>query len=269
MDYLVTWRPSQDLLRFHVNLKAIFSLGAGVDHIDFGIIPPSVAVIRMIDASLTARMVEYLVMMTLFLHRKLPVNLANQRNRIWDPFDVPRAQDLNIGFLGLGVLGQATARALQPFGYRFHCWTRNEKTIDGIHSYHGEDQLEPCLRASNIRIAILPLTEKTEGLLCKENLLKLPFGAALVNVGRGGHVVESDLIEVLDSRHLSFAILDILNSELLPITSPLCKHPGARITPHIASLPILRGAIDSVVGNIKRLLHGEEITDVVDRARGY
>jgi glyoxylate/hydroxypyruvate reductase A len=267
--YLATWIPPDDIARLFPNLEVVFSVGAGIDQFDFSALPPHLPVVRMIEPGLEAGMVEYVTHAVLSLHRQMPLYHRQQRQHVWREHAIKPAARCRIGMLGLGVLGQAALRKLRDFGYDCAGWSRSAHTLEGVACYHGADGLRAFLARTDILICLLPLTDSTRGILNRDLFAALPPGAALVNVGRGGHLVEADLLAALDSGQLSSAIIDVLETEPPPDDHPFWDHPAIVLTPHIASMTQPETAFQVVLDNIRRHQAGQPLIGVVDRQRGY
>ncbi|SFV16929.1 glyoxylate/hydroxypyruvate reductase A [Methylobacterium sp. 174MFSha1.1] len=267
--YLVAWTPPPDLARAMPRLQALFCIGAGIDHLPVHELPQTVQVVRMVDPNLTASMVEYVVMAVLALHRDLPFYRTEQAAGRWTPRPVRPATERRIGLMGLGVLGQAAARALSGFGFPVRGWSASPKSLDGIETFAGDATLSHFLSGTDILICLLPLTPATRGLLNRDLFARLPSGAGLVNAGRGGHAVEADLLAALDSGQLSGAILDVLATEPPPADHPLLAHPRVVVTPHVASATQPAGAARQVIQGVRAHLRGEPIAHAIDRSQGY
>ncbi|MBV9247859.1 MAG: glyoxylate/hydroxypyruvate reductase A [Acetobacteraceae bacterium] len=269
VHYLVAWLPPDDLPRQFPKLEVLFSTGAGIDQLDLAAVPAHVAVLRMVDPDLTASMVEYAMFGVLALHRDIPIYLAAQREGCWAPRQVRRATDRTVGVMGLGVLGLALASALQGFGFGVRGWSALRKAIPGIDCFAGQGELRTFLAQCDILVCLLPLTEATRGILNATTFAALPRGARLLNVGRGGHLVEDDLLKALETGQIDSAILDVLEQEPPPPEHPLLCHPHVIATPHIASVTHPEGAARRVLEQIRRHSAGEKLTDAIDRERGY
>ncbi len=267
--YLVAWTPPADLPRAMPNLDVLFCIGAGIDHLPVHDLPQAVQVVRMVDPDLTASMVEYVVMAVLALHRDLPFYRTEQAAGRWTPRPVRPATERRVGIMGLGVLGQAAARALTGFGFPVRGWSASPKSLDGIATFAGDATLGDFLSGTDILVCLLPLTPATRGLLNRDLFDRLPAGAALVNTGRGGHVVEADLLAALENGHLSGAVLDVLATEPPPADHPLLAHPMVLATPHVASATQPAGAARQVIQGVRAHLRGEPIAHAIDRSQGY
>lgn len=270
IEYALVWDPPPGLLASLPNLKAIFSVGAGVDHIAADPERPKhLPVIRMVEEGLTAGMTEYVVMQVLYHHRDMLAYRHQAAEKIWREIPAVPAHQRRIGILGLGVLGQDAARMLVRFGFDVAGWSRTPKEIEGVTCFDGPEGLDQMLARTDILVCLLPLTPATRGILNGELFAKLPRGACLINVGRGGHQVERDLLEALDSGQLREATLDVFEEEPLPADSPLWSHPQVIVTPHIASMTMPETAAKAVGENIKRMEAGLPPLNVVDFKRGY
>lgn len=267
--YLVAWTPPADLPRAMPRLEALFCIGAGIDHLPVHELPQAVQVVRMVDPNLTASMVEYVVMAVLALHRDLPFYRTEQAAGRWTPRPVRPATERRVGLMGLGVLGQAAARALAGFGFPVRGWSASPKTLDEIETFAGDATLSDFLSGTDILVCLLPLTPATRGLLNRDLFAQLPPGAGLVNAGRGGHAVEADLLAALDSGQLSGAVLDVVATEPPPAGHPLLAHPLVMVTPHVASATQPAGAARQVIQGVRAHLRGEPIAHAIDRSQGY
>lgn len=269
VQYLMTWMVPDGLLERFPNLEVIFSVGAGVDHLLDLQLPESVKLVRMIDPGLTSLMRDYVVMSVLALHRRLPAYLDLQRRREWVNLDFAWADERRVSVLGLGTLGIASLKALQPFGFQLAGWSRSPKSIPDIQSYHGNTGLKAMLAKTDILICLLPLTADTKNILNAELFAQLPRGASLIQVGRGGHLVQDDLLHALDSGHIEAAIIDVTTPEPLPSDHPFWTHPKIILTPHIAAHTRAETAAESTIISLKQILNGEPPQGLVDLKAGY
>ncbi len=270
IEYALVWKPPQGLLKSYPNLKLIFSLGAGVDHLTSDSeLPEGVPVLRMVEPGLTAGMTEYVVMSVLMHHRRMVDYAGMQRDRVWEVLPTPLAADRKVGVMGLGVLGADAAAALAGLGFDVAGWSRSPKSVPGVAAFHGADQLEPFLARSEILVCLLPLTAETGGILNARTLALLPRGAALINVGRGELLVEEDLLPALDAGQVTAATLDVFASEPPAPEHPFWTHPRVVLTPHCASITVPDSGARAVVENIRRFEAGEALLHVADLGRGY
>jgi glyoxylate/hydroxypyruvate reductase A len=269
IDMALVWLPPKGLLQGLPNLKAIFSLAAGVDAMLAQDDLPDVPLCRLIDPSLTRTMAEFVLANVLYYHRDLDRFARQQAAASWDLVLPTAAAARTVGVMGLGELGSATAALLQAHGFRVQGWSRSPRQLDGITTYAGEAGFRPFLEGSDFLVCLLPLTAETAGMLDARVFAHLPEGAVLIQVGRGRQLVPADLIAALDSGRLRGALLDVTPEEPLPPESPLWRHPGIRITPHAASYALPETAAETVAANIRRLAKGLPLEAVVDRDRGY
>ena len=267
--FLAAWDPPSELLERLTGLQALFSVGAGIDQFDIAKLPPHVRLVRMIEPGITQGMVEYACAAVLTLHRDFIDYGIAQRAHRWAPVKLVPAGERRVGVMGLGQLGQAALEALRPFGFALSGWSRSRHQIDGVACHAGEEEMDGFLAGCDILICLLPLTPQTRGILCRDTLSKLPRGAALINVGRGGHLVEQDLLQLLDEEHVSAAILDVTEPEPLPQGHSFWDHPRIMLTPHIASMTRADSAARALIANIRRLKAGEAMEGEVRPERGY
>lgn len=270
IDYALVWKPKPGLLKSLPNLKAILSLGAGVDHIFADPeLPAGVPVSRVVNENMALRMREWVLLHVLRHHRRQREYEALQRARVWRDLPQPHAGERRVGVMGLGELGGDAARHLAAIGFDVAGWSRRRHDVAGITSFAGVEELPAFLARTEILVCLLPLTEATRGILNAETFAQLPEGASLINAGRGPQVVEADLIAALDSGHLSEATLDVFSEEPLPVTHPFWTHRRVTVTPHIAAMTDPRALVEQVVENIRRVERGEPVLNPVDGERGY
>lgn len=270
IDFALVWEPHPGSLRTFANLKAIFSLGAGVDHLlcdpD---LPPGVPITRVVDPNMTQRMTEYVVLHVLRYHRQHDDYEEQQRRIDWTMRPQPAAGERCVGVMGLGELGGNAVRALAALGLDVAGYSRTPKRIDGVTGFHGADGLAPFLERTEILVNLLPLTPALENILDARLFTALPVGAFVINAGRGRHLVETDLLAALDSGHLGGATMDVFREEPLPDGHPFWTHPKVSITPHVAAIADPRFIARQVAENIERARAGQPLLYVVDPAVGY
>lgn len=267
--HVVAWTLSDEVLAALPDLEVLFSVGAGVDQLAPDRLPPGLRVVRMIEPGITRTMADYVSMAVLALHRDLPFFLGEQRAQRWSWRDAPPAAERSVGILGLGKLGQAALAALAPHGFRLSGWSRSPRELPGVRCFAGERELDAFLGQAEILVCLLPLTDDTRGILDRRAFALMPRGARLVNVARGGHLVQADLIEALDSGQLSAAFLDVADPEPLPAGHPFYTHPAIVLTPHVAGITRIHSAVRSLIDNLRRELAGQPLIGEVDRSRGY
>ncbi len=269
IDVALVWHPPPAALTGFANLKAILSLGAGIDALLADRTLPDLPLARMVDPSLTTTMADYVLLAVLRHHRRFDLFEREQLAGRWTFAFPARPQDRTVGVMGLGMLGKAAAVRLREQGFEVAGWSRSAKSLSGIRCYHGVDQLSPFLARTEILVCLLPLTPETSGILNADLFARMPKGGYLVNVARGGHLVEADLLDALNRGQLDGATLDVFATEPLPGNNPLWRHERVLITPHVASYCIPETAADGVVLNIRRALAGEPLDHQIDRTKGY
>ena len=269
-DFVFVWKPAAGLISGLPNLRAVFSLGAGVEGLVIDPeIPAELPLIRMVDPSLAAGMAEFVLMQVLHYHRRMPEIAAHQRAGEWKPIRSLPAGDCKVGIFGFGNLGRRCTEALLALGFDAAVWSRNEKSAPGVTCFAGKAQLAAFLARSQIVVCLLPLTPDTRGLLNAEAFAAMPKGGYVINAGRGGHLVESDLLGTLESGQIAGATLDVFEVEPLPAGHPFWTHARVTVTPHISALTQNRTAAPLITENIQRQLAGLPMLHQVDRARGY
>lgn len=269
-DFAVVWQPSTQLFIDQPHLKAIFNIGAGVDAIDFSKIPDFVPVYRVEDAGMAVQMAEYAVYGTLLATQRFQSYVVAQKNKIWHKNDPIYKDQWPIGVMGFGQIGQKVAQVLKTLDYPVSTWVRSPRSnIDGINIFSGSDQLASFLAKSRILINVLPLTSETKGILNAANLSQLPDKSFLINMARGAHVIEKDLIAALDSGHLSGALLDVFSTEPLPPEHVFWNHPNIYITPHISGVSLRQQTAEQISSKINAFLQHQPISGLVERDRMY
>jgi glyoxylate/hydroxypyruvate reductase A len=271
IDYALGFRPTPGFLATLPKLKAVFSLGAGIDgFLSDPNYPKSVPLIRFVDDTLSREMAQYVVLHVLMQHRMEATFAAAQRQSKWAQQMLPRrTEDTRVGILGLGEIGTMCAERLRDLGFATSGWSRTRKSVDGVKSYAGAGELDAFLAQCDFMICVLPLTPETRGILNAAMFAKLPKGAYVINVARGGHLIEADLIAALDSGHLLGATLDVFQTEPLPESSPIWKHPKIVATPHVAAITAPAVAAQYVINGIATMERGERPANIVDLTRGY
>lgn len=274
--YAIVAKPPAGLLAELPNLRAILSLWAGVDHITGDSSHPrDVPIYRMIEPGLTGGMIEFVLSQVLNLHLGNYEVVAAQARREWlrsprGPYGLePLLHERPVGVLGLGEMGREAAQALSRLGFPVRGWSRSQKRIEGVACYSGREGLESVVSKSDILVNLLPLTSETEGLLSADLFARMPPGAGLVNVGRGQHVVERDLLDALDSGQVGRAVLDVFDQEPLPDSHPFWSHAKITIYPHIASVTRVRTGVVVLADRLRLLEAGEEPDGLYEPGRGY
>ncbi|HAE2266364.1 TPA_asm: glyoxylate/hydroxypyruvate reductase GhrA [Salmonella enterica subsp. salamae serovar 60:g,m,t:z6] len=273
-DYALVWQPPVEMLAGR-RLKAVFALGAGVDSILSKLnahpemLDASIPLFRLEDTGMGLQMQEYAVSQVLHWFRRFDDYQALKNQAIWKPLPEYTREEFGVGIMGAGVLGSKVAESLQAWGFPLRCWSRSRKSWPGVESYAGREELGAFLNQTRVLINLLPNTAQTVGIINRELLDQLPDGAYVLNLARGVHVQEADLLAALDSGKLKGAMLDVFSQEPLPQESPLWRHPRVAMTPHIAAVTRPAEAIDYIARTITQLEKGESVTGQVDRTRGY
>ena len=267
--YLAFMHPDFDEIPPLPNLKAMFSRSAGVEAFVNHPKIPQVPLGKIEPSDGDPMMTEYVIMHVLRLHREMPLYQAAQARGEWLRQPILRPEQRRIGFLGFGLMAKAPALVLQSLGFPVSAWVRNPRAAAEVPVFHGPDQLQPFLRQTDIAVCLLPLTRETEGILGATNLAALPRGAMVINIGRGKHVVEAELIAALVSGHIAHAALDALHPEPLPPDNPLWSHPKVTIMPHVARRPTVRQLVAEIAANIRSVEAGGSLLQEIDKATGY
>jgi glyoxylate/hydroxypyruvate reductase A len=271
-DYAVVWAPPQQFLDQQTGLKAIFNIGAGVDALMKLQLPPHVPVVRLDDAGMSVQMAEYVCHAVIRHFREFDGYAADVATGKWSYRKPNLREDFPIGVLGLGVLGQRVCAALGQFDFPLRGWSRSAKTVPGVQCFSGSAGLTECLAGSRILVCLLPLTPELENILNQQTLGRLLPGGYLINVARGGHLVDDDLIALLDSGQLSGATLDVFREEPLPITDRFWRHPKITLTPHTSARTLRGESIRQIAGKIQQLENGspiDSLAGVVNPKQGY
>jgi glyoxylate/hydroxypyruvate reductase A len=270
IEVALAWDPPAGVLASLPNLKLIVSLGMGVDHLlKHKDLPPGVPIARIHDASLIDQMVEYALLASLRILRLADDYDALQGQAKWKRLELREASDLRIGIMGLGAIGTRVAAEHVRFGFPVRGWARSARKIDNVECFAGSAGLAQFLAGTDVLICLLPLTPQTRGIVNAGTLAQLPKGAHVVNIARGGHVVDADLLAALDAGHIASATLDVFNQEPLPADHAYWRHPKVRVTPHIAGQSNPRTAAPGVADNVRRLRSGQPLHDLIDPQTGY
>ena len=270
IDIAIVANPPPGALRGLTHLQLIQSLWAGVDKLLADVsLPPAVPIARMVDPAMSTAMAETALWAVLSLHRGYFAYAAQQRAQTWHPVPQRRADEVAVAVLGLGEMGRCVALRLAAQGYRVSGWSLRPTVLPPIAAHHGEEALTGVLRAADIVINLLPLTPVTRGLFCAARFNAMRPGASLVNLARGAHVVDADLLAALDRGHLQHAVLDGFNTEPLPADHRYWQHPKVTVLPHAAAQTDARSAAEIAAANVRRLRAGDALQNLVGRTRGY
>lgn len=267
--HAIVWTPTQDFMDAHPALELIFNMGAGVDALLKLRLPPKARIVRIEDGGMAVQMADYVCHAVLRHFREFDIYDRTAAAGQWAPRPDRTRSDFPVGVMGLGVLGQRVVSALQQFDFPVRGWSRSPKAIDGVRCFSGTEQFDDFLAASRFLVCMVPLTPDTRDILCRASLSRLQPGGYLINVARGAHLVEDDLLALLDSGHLAGAMLDVTRTEPLPPGHPLWSHPKVTITPHISAQTVVSESIAQMVQKIEAVQRGEAPAGLVDPARGY
>ncbi|CRG50645.1 glyoxylate/hydroxypyruvate reductase GhrA [Yersinia wautersii] len=274
-DYALVWQPPHEMLANRAELKGIFVLGAGVDAILDqerrypGTLPAGVPLVRLEDTGMSLQMQEYAVSCVLRYFRRMDEYQLQQQQKQWQSLEPHQRDHFTVSILGAGVLGKSVAHKLVEFGFHVRCWSRTPKQIDGVASFAGDDQLPAFLQGTQLLINLLPNTPETAGILNQSLFSQLNANAYVINIARGAHLQERDLLAAMNAGNVAAATLDVFAEEPLPSMHPFWTHPRITITPHIAAITLPDIAMDQVVANIHAIEAGREPVGRVDVVRGY
>ena len=268
-EFALCWNPPEGVFDNLNQLKCICSMGAGVDHIlKLSSLPEDVPIVRLVDPSLNQSMLDYVLLcVSQFMLRSTEYQ-GKQSSAIWQP-RLPRLKTkYSIGIMGLGSIGDYLASSLADMGYQVKGWSKTQKTIDKVETFEA-NELGDFISQVNVLMCVLPLTTETEGILNEELLMQMPEDSCLINVARGAHLDEADLLRVLEDGPLVEAYLDVFRQEPLPEVHPFWQHEKIHITPHVASLTHPRAVAPQVLDNYHRALKGQALTNQIDPVKGY
>ncbi|NQW10349.1 MAG: glyoxylate/hydroxypyruvate reductase A [Alphaproteobacteria bacterium] len=270
IEFALVWKVPAGAFDGLPNLKAVCSLGQGVDHLfadpDF---PKTPHILRIVDPWMGRAMAEWVLLQVLRFHRQGPEYEQFQRERRWIKLPAPETATRRVGILGLGALGTEAATTIAALGFDVAGWSRTAKGIANVTSYAGPDALDAFLARTDILCCMLPLTPETTDLINADLLAKLPKGAFVVNSGRGAQLVEDDLLAALDSGHIAGAALDVFRVEPLPGDHPFWVHPKVQVWPHVSAQTNAESGADQVAENIRRIFAGHPPFNTVDPDRKY
>lgn len=270
VEVALTANPPHGSLARYPKLRFIQSLWAGVDRmLSDPALPKNIPIARLVDPGLTQAMVECAIASVMLLHRQFPTYAEQQARQAWNQLAQPLAPQRCVGVLGLGELGAASARALAAIGFPVLGWSRSAKNIPGVETHHGEAGLAQVLSRADILVNLLPLTPDTRGILNAAAFARMPVGAGLVNLARGLHLNEADLLAALANGRISRAVLDVFAQEPLPAGHAFWAHPRITVLPHVAAYSEPSTAARIAVENLARFRAGQPLRALVDTGRGY
>jgi glyoxylate/hydroxypyruvate reductase A len=271
-DYAVVWLPPQAFIDSQRSLKAIFNMGAGVDALMQLKLPPGVPVVRLDDAGMSVQMAEYVCHAVIRHFRAMNAHESDVTAGRWTYRKSSRRADFTVGVMGLGVLGARVCQALAQFDYPVLGWSRSPKALSGVRCFSGEAGFKDFLSATRVLVCLLPLTPETENIMCRDTLSQLQPDGYVINVARGGHLVDADLLALIDSGQLAGATLDVFRTEPLPVTHPFCLQPKITLTPHMSARTLRDDSIAQIAGKLHALEAGAALSSlagVVNLNQGY
>ena len=269
IEVAMVWKHPAGAFKQYPQLGYIASFGAGVDFLLDDSEIPNIPITRVVDTVLASDMSEFVVGAILAYLKNFHQYSHDQINGNWQPIPYRRIEDVRVGIMGLGALGLKLYKDLNKLNFNIIGWSKSTKNISNFKTYSGNDSLEEFLSLSNILVCLLPLTEATRGILNKELFSRLPRGAYVINVARGGHLVDEDLIAMIDSGHLGGACLDVYHNEPLNSDHPFWNHPQIFMTPHIASVSDIESVVPQLLENYDRFKKGLPLLNEVSTMRGY
>ncbi|HEU0229301.1 MAG TPA: glyoxylate/hydroxypyruvate reductase A [Burkholderiaceae bacterium] len=268
--YAIVWQPPSALFRNETALEAVFNLGAGVDSLlRLPELPRSLSIVRLEGAGMAEQMVEYVLYGLLRAAREFSNYAVSQADVRWQTRPAIRREDWPVGVMGLGTIGTEVAQAVARLGYPVAGWSRTARPVPGIEIFGGQENLAAFLARTRVLVNVLPLTPDTEDILNRDNLSRLLPDGYLINVARGRHLVEEDLLALLDGGRLMGAMLDVFRTEPLPADHPFWRHPGIVVTPHVAAITLQDDTVAQIVGKIRDMERGVAVSGVVNRGSGY
>lgn len=269
-EFVMAFDPPKNVFDKYPNLKVVGSMGAGVQSIlNNPSLPENVEVTKVVQTEHQQDIAEFVLALCLSHLKNLMIYTQNKTQQLWEPHKYKRAEETTVGIMGIGAIGQVIGKLLVQNYFKVTGWSSSEKDIENIQTFHGSNQKEAFLKTADILVCILPLTKETEGILNTKVFEKLPEGAYLINVGRGGQLVEQDLLEALEKGQLSGAALDVFQQEPLPENHPFWQEKNIMITPHVAGNTHTDLAAEDVLRNYKAMKTGNKLIHKVNRKKGY
>lgn len=268
-DCALVWNPPQAFMDAHPGLGLVVNMGAGVDALMKLRLPQGAVVLRITDGGMAVQMAEYACHAVIRHFREFGRYETEMAQGQWRTHAPRRRADFPVGVMGLGALGERVAASLAGFDFPVNGWSRSARALEGVRCFSGEAQLDAFLAATRVLICLLPLTPATRGILRRDTLLRLQPGAYLVNMARGEHLVEEDLLELLAGGHMAGATLDVFRTEPLPAQHPFRGHPLISLTPHASARTLPEESIAQIAAKLRALEQGRPVQGLVDLERGY
>ncbi|MDM1524182.1 glyoxylate/hydroxypyruvate reductase A [Empedobacter sp. 225-1] len=269
VEFIATWKPHKDYIKEFPNLKVVQSVGAGIDHLLHTEIPDSVKVTRIVDSALKQEMFEHVLACIMTSMKNLLTYHKDQLQQEWNPKNYTSIHETTITILGLGEIGKLVAERFVALGFRVKGWSNSQKNINGVETFVGKEGLNSAIANTDFIVNILPLTTETESILNYKFFNQCSKQTVLINVGRGAHLVEKDLLIAIDEKQIKEAYLDVFREEPLPENHPFWSNKNIYITPHIASVTNATTALQQVATNYKKLKNMETLENEVSLDKGY
>lgn len=268
-EVAIVWSPTQAFMDAHPRLRLVFNMGAGVDALMRLRLPLQARVVRIEDGGMAVQMADYVCHALLRHFREFDAYAASAAQQAWSPRAPRDRADFPVGVMGLGALGQRVARAVAGFDFPVLGWSQSAKQIEGVSCLAGADAFDEFLSRTRVLVCMLPLTPATQDILCHASLSRLMPGGYLINVARGAHLVEDDLLRLIDQGHMAGATLDVTRQEPLPAGHPFWYRPQIVLTPHISAQTVVHESIRQIAAKIAADLAGAPLTGVIDSGKGY
>lgn len=269
VEFIATWKPHKDYIKEFPNLKVVQSVGAGIDHLLHTEIPDSVKVTRIVDSALKQEMFEHVLACVMTSMKNLLLYYKDQLQQEWIPKNYRSIHETTITILGLGEIGKLVAERFVALGFRVKGWSNSQKNINEVETFAGKEGLKSAIANTDFIVNVLPLTTETESILNNEFFNQCSKQTVLINVGRGAHLVEKDLLIAIDEKQIKEAYLDVFREEPLPENHPFWSNKNIYITPHIASVTNATTALQQVAANYKKLKNKETLENEVSLVKGY
>lgn len=269
VEFIATWKPHKDYIKEFPNLKVVQSVGAGIDHLLHTEIPDSIKVTRIVDSALKQEMFEHVLACIMTSMKNLLTYHKNQLQQEWIPKNYTSIHETTITILGLGEIGKLVAERFVALGFLVKGWSNSQKNMNGVATFVGKEGLNSAIANTDFIVNILPLTTETESILNYKFFNQCSKQTVLINVGRGAHLVEKDLLIAIDEKQIKEAYLDVFREEPLPENHPFWSNKNIYITPHIASVTNATTALQQVATNYKKLKNMEMLENEVSLDKGY
>lgn len=269
VEFIVAWKPHEGYIKEFPNAKVIQSAGAGIDHLLHTKLPEEVKVTRIVDEGLKQEMFEHVLACVMISMKNMYKYSKDKENKSWSPTSYQSIKETTISILGLGEIGKFVSEKLVNIGFKIKGWSNSHKQLNGVESFSGKDEVHKAINNTNFIVNILPLTNETKGILNRDLFSKVSENTVLINVGRGAHLVDNDLIDAIDSNLIKEAYLDVFNEEPLPIDHPFWENEKVFMTPHVASITNTSSALLQIEDNYNKMKQKAILNNEVSLEKGY